>query len=208
MPKDKKSDNRLPSRAEIVRSIVELRDAVSALTDIVHQRPADKVRADAMVARMASSVAELSDDHKKTRQRIEEAEEARGRAAETMFRGALPAVLKKAGHAVEHVEPRRLRKKDREYDFVARNGKANYVGEVKVRFRVRHLARLRDLARQFRRDYPAKAGERAVYGIVCGITVDEDAANIAREEGMLVVEAKGKAQLRAKPRKVRNFAKE
>ena len=170
MAKSKKSGSEgLPSRAEIVRSIVELRDAVSALTDIVHQRPMGKVEADAMVARMASSVAELSEDHKKTRQRIEEAEEARGRAAETMFRKALPAVLKKAGHAVDFVEPRRLRKKDREYDFVAHNGEANYVGEVKVRFRARHLARLRDLARQFRRDYPGKAGTRAVYGIVCGL---------------------------------------
>ena len=160
------------------------------------------------IAELRASVAELNDDHKKPRRRIEEAEEARGRAAEALFRGALPAILKKAGHKVDHVEPRRLKCKDREYDFVARNGKANYVGEVKVRFRAKHLSRLRDLARQFRLDYPEKAGKRAIYGVVCGLAVDEDAAAIAREEGLLVVEGKGKAKMLAKPRKVRNFARE
>ena len=99
---------------------------------------------------------------RKTRWRIEEAEEARGRAAEEMFRGALPALLKKAGMKVDKVEPRRLRKQDREYDFVARNGAANFVGEVKVRFRAKHLSRLRDLLRQFRNDYPDKAGGRCM----------------------------------------------
>ena len=199
MAKSKKSGmERLPTRAEMAQDIAALNAAVERLVTVTTP----------IVERTSNSVAELSEDHKKTRQRIEEAEEARGRAAETMFRKALPAVLKKAGHAVDFVEPRRLRKKDREYDFVAHNGEANYVGEVKVRFRARHLARLRDLARQFRRDYPGKAGTRAVYGIVCGITVDEDAANIAREEGLLVVEAKGKAEMRGKPRKVRDFGKE
>ena len=148
----------------------------------------------------------LQDGDKKTRQRIEEAEEARGRAAEAMFRGALPAVLEKAGLKVDHVEPRRLRKLDREYDFVARNGKANFVGEVKVRFRAKHLVRLRGLLAAFREDYPAKAGRRAVYGIVCGLVVDEDAAAIARKEGLLVVEGKGAAKLRVKPRKIRDYA--
>ena len=142
---------------------------------------------------------------RKTRKRIEEAEEARGRAAEEMFRGALPALLKKAGMKVDKVEPRRLRKRDREYDFVARNCAANFVGEVKVRFRAKHLSRLRDLLRQFRGDYPDKAGNRAVYGIVCGLVVDEDAANIARAEGLLVVEGKGKLNVRAKPRKMRDY---
>ena len=148
----------------------------------------------------------LQDGDEKTRKRIEEAEEARGRAAEAMFRDALPAVLEKAGLKVDHVEPRRLRKLDREYDFVARNGKANFVGEVKVRFKVKHLSRLRDLLRQFGEDYPEKAGRRAVYGIVCGLAVDEDAAAIARKEGLLVVEGKGAAKLRVKPRKIRDYA--
>ena len=155
---------------------------------------------------LGEKIDKLADGDEKTRKRIEEAEEARGRAAEAMFRKALPAALKKAGMKVDHVEPNRLRLEDREYDFVARNGKANFVGEIKVRFKARHLSRLRDLLRQFREDYPEKAGDRPVYGVVCGMVVDDDAADIARKQGLLVVEGRTKAKLRAKPDKIRDYA--
>ena len=155
---------------------------------------------------LGEKIDKLADGDEKTRKRIEEAEEARGRAAEAMFRKSLPAVLKKAGMKVDHVEPNRLRLEDREYDFVARNGKANFVGEIKVRFKARHLSRLRDLLRQFREDYPEKAGDRPVYGVVCGMVVDDDAADIARKQGLLVVEGRTKAKLRVKPRKIRDYA--
>ena len=155
---------------------------------------------------LGEKIDKLADGDEKTRKRIEEAEEARGRAAEAMFRKSLPAALKKAGMKVDHVEPNRLRLEDREYDFVARNGKANFVGEIKVRFKARHLSRLRDLLRQFREDYPEKAGDRPVYGVVCGMVVDDDAADIARKQGLLVVEGRTKAKLRAKPDKIRDYA--
>ena len=155
---------------------------------------------------LGEKIDKLADGDEKTRKRIEEAEEARGRAAEAMFRKSLPAALKKAGMKVDHVEPNRLRLEDREYDFVARNGKANFVGEVKVRFKAKHLSRLRDLLRQFREDYPEKAGDRPVYGVVCGMVVDDDAADIARKQGLLVVEGRTKAKLRAKPDKIRDYA--
>ena len=155
---------------------------------------------------LGEKIDKLADGDEKTRKRIEEAEEARGRAAEAMFRKSLPAALKKAGMKVDHVEPTRLRLEDREYDFVARNGKANFVGEIKVRFKARHLSRLRDLLRQFREDYPEKAGDRPVYGVVCGMVVDDDAADIARKQGLLVVEGRTKAKLRVKPDKIRDYA--
>ena len=160
----------------------------------------------AEIKEVAQMARDLLEGDEKTRKRIEEAEEARGRAAEAMFRKALPAVLKKAGMKVDHVEPNRLRLEDREYDFVARNGKANFVGEVKVRFKAKHLSRLRDLLRQFREDYPEKAGDRPVYGVVCGMVVDDDAADIARKQGLLVVEGRTKAKLRVKPDRVRDYA--
>ena len=167
---------------------------------------AEVQRTTANVDRMSRKVDALAEGDEKTRKRIEEAEEARGRATEAMFRRALPVVLEKAGIKLNEVEPRRLRKSDREYDFVARNGRARFVGEIKVRFKAKHLSRLRDLLRQFREDYPHKAGRRAVYGIVCGMVVDEDAANIARKEGLLVVEGRTEAELRVHPRKMRDFA--
>ena len=179
---------------------------LAALERLIAENKRENIDRDAWFEKTWARIDMWLSDDKKTRQRIEEAEEARGRAAEAMFRDALPAVLEKAGLKVSHVEPRRLRKRDREYDFVARNGKANFVGEVKVRFRAKHLSQLRGLLAKFREDYPEKAGRRAVYGIVCGLAVDEDAAAIARKEGLLVVEGKGAAKLRVKPRKIRDYA--
>ena len=158
------------------------------------------------VRRVSEMAQALLEGDEKTRKRIEEAEEARGRAAEAMFRRSLPAVLKKAGMKVDYVEPNRLRLEDREYDFVARNGKANFVGEIKVRFKAKHLSQLRGLLAKFREDYPEKAGKRAIYGVVCGLVVDDDAADIARKDGLLVVEGRTKAKLRVKPEKIRDYA--
>ena len=161
--------------------------------------------ASAAVKETNATVKDLAKNDKTTRKRIEDAEKARGRAAETWFRKALPDALEKAGHKVDFVVPHRLRRKDREYDFVAVNGDSIFVGEVKVRFRTKHLSRLRDLASNFRKDYPHKAGDRKIYAIVCGMTVDEDAANLARDDGLLVAEAEGKTKILAKPRKMRDF---
>ena len=183
MPQKKAAPPR--TQAQISRDIDKLREVVDAIGDKI-----DK----------------LAEGDEKTRRRIEEAEVARGRAAEAMFRKSLPAVLKKAGMKVDHVEPHSLRMEDREYDFVARNGKANFVGEIKIRFKARHLAQLHRALAKFREDYPEKAGDRPIYGVVCGMVVEDDAADIARREGLLVVEGRTKAKMRAKPGKIRDYA--
>ena len=192
MPRKKTKSGSAPSPARKVVSSDEVWASINAMS--------------AKVQEVSEVVYALQEGDEKTRKRIEEAEEARGRAAEAMFRKALPAVLKKAGMKVDHVEPNRLRLEDREYDFVARNGKANFVGEVKVRFKAKHLSQLRGLLAKFREDYPEKAGDRPVYGVVCGMVVDDDAADIARKEGLLVVEGRTKAKLRVKPDKIRDYA--
>ena len=148
----------------------------------------------------------LGESDEKTRKRIEAAEKARGRAAEAQFRKVLPGLLAGEGMPVDHVEPRALKKEDREYDFIARNGRMNFVGEIKVRFRAKDLAQLTRLLVKFREDYPDKAGDRPIYGVVCGMTVDEDAANIARKEGLLVVDGRTEANLRM-PARIRDYAR-
>ena len=142
----------------------------------------------------------LEESDEQTRKRIEDAEKARGRVAETLFRKALPGLLAKEGMPVDHVEPRSLKVEDREYDFIARNGRMNFVGEIKVRFRARDLAQLRSALAKFREDCPELAGDRPIYGVVCGMVVDEDAANIARKEGFLVVDGRTEAKLHMPPR--------
>ena len=148
----------------------------------------------------------LGESDEKTRKRIEAAEKARGRAAEAQFRKVLPGLLAGKGMSVDYVEPRALKKEDREYDFIARNGRMNFVGEIKVRFRAKDLAQLTRLLVKFREDYPDKAGDRPIYGVVCGMTVDEDAANIARKEGLLVVDGRTEANLRM-PARIRDYAR-
>ena len=142
----------------------------------------------------------LEESDEQTRKRIEDAEKARGRVAETLFRKSLPGLLAKEGMPVDHVEPRALKVEDREYDFIARNGRMNFVGEIKVRFRARDLAQLRSALMKFREDCPELAGDRPTYGVVCGMVVDEEAANIARKEGFLVVDGRTEAKLHMPPR--------
>ena len=142
----------------------------------------------------------LEESDEQTRKRIEDAEKARGRVAETLFRKSLPGLLAKEGMPVDHVEPRALKVEDREYDFIARNGRMNFVGEIKVRFRARDLAQLVRLLMKFREDCPELAGDRPTYGVVCGMVVDEEAANIARKEGFLVVDGRTEAKLHMPPR--------
>ena len=132
-------------------------------------------------------------------------ENARGKRVEALFRKSLPAALEGAGMPVDHVEPRALKRDGREYDFVARNGKMNFVGEIKSRFRVEDLVQLRGLLASFAEDYPDKAGDRPIYGVVCGTVVDEDAANIARKDGLLVVEGRTETKVQM-PTKLRDFA--
>ena len=153
----------------------------------------------------SAAIADISKEDKKTRKRIEDAEEARGRAAETWFRESLPGALAAAGYKVDFVEPRRLKCLHHEYDFVAVNGDAVFVGEVKARFRERDIYQLEALVSSFRKDFPGKAGDRKVYGIACGLTVDENAAVVARKAGLLVAQAEGKSKVLAKPRKMRGF---
>ena len=145
----------------------------------------------------------LGESDEKTRKRVEDAEKARGRVAEALFRKALPGLLAKEGMPVDHVVPRALKVDDREYDFIARNGKMNFVGEIKVRFRVKDLLQLRGLLASFREDCPELAGDRPIYGVVCGMVVDEDAANIARRGGFLVVDGRTEAKLHMPPQ-IRN----
>ena len=188
------------------------RDAEQAKRDAEHR--AEQAKRDAEHrAEQAKRDAErdawmkrLGESDEKTRKRIEAAEKARGRAAEAQFRKVLPGLLAGEGMPVDHVEPRALKKEDREYDFIARNGRMNFVGEIKVRFRAKDLAQLTRLLVKFREDYPDKAGDRPIYGVVCGMTVDEDAANIARKEGLLVVDGRTEANLRM-PARIRDYAR-
>ena len=206
MPK-KNSEVEFPpvSAAELRAHILQVSANIDRAAATADRAGASADRANAAVERLSQQVAKVDDNDKTTRKRIEDAEKARGRAAETWFRKALPDALEKAGHKVDFVVPHRLRREDREYDFVAVNGDSIFVGEVKVRFRAKHLSRLRDLASNFRKDYPHKAGDRKIYAIVCGMTVDEEAANLARGQGLLVAEAEGKTKILAKPRKMRDF---
>ena len=175
------------------------RDAKQAAQDA--KRDAKQAERDAKQAAHVNAWMErLGESDEKTRKRVEDAEKARGRVAEILFRKALPGLLANEGMKVDHVEPRALKKMDREYDFVARNGRMNFVGEIKTRFRVRDLLQLRGLLAKFRADYPDKAGDRPIYGVVCGMIVDEDAANIARKEGFLVADGRTEAKLHMPPR--------
>ena len=175
------------------------RDAKQAAQDA--KRDAKQAERDAKQAAHVNAWMErLGESDEKTRKRVEDAEKARGRVAEILFRKALPGLLANEGMKVDHVEPRALKKMDREYDFVARNGRMNFVGEIKTRFRVRDLLQLRGLLAKFRADYPDKAGDRPIYGVVCGMIVDEDAANIARREGFLVADGRTEAKLHMPPR--------
>ena len=187
----------------------ELQKEIRETTRMAPQMAAAAARRDAEAERRHRELRELAEharDEKKWREalkRIEAAEQARGRQAEDHFRRGCPEALRQIGIEVDEVIPHRLRvrrRSDREYDLAARNGKIALAGEVKVHFQAKHLPRLRDLVSHFREDHPDFVGDRAVYGVACGLAVDRDAAELARRDGLIVLTLDAKARL-VTPRK-------
>ena len=161
-----------------------------------------------VILRMANQVRGMSAADEKSRKRIARGEEVCRRAAEEWFRAALPDALAKIGHPVDSVAPRRLKRGPlghHKYDFIAANNDSVFVGATEFYFQTEDLPRAVVLADSFRKDFPRKANGRKIFGIVCGLVVEDDAANLARKRGLLVAQAENKSKVLAKPRKMRDF---
>ena len=87
----------------------------------------------------------------------------------------------------------RVRKSNhtREYDFIAPNGNLVLVGEVKTRLtRADVLDFLGSISCDFRTLFPEYKG-MPVYGVVAGVGIDKDAANLACKQGFYILRMEG-----------------
>ena len=194
-------------RASINALGVKVGEVTAAVNADIEKRAKDERLKDLSVqmADTITTVRALNQDHAKTRRRIEEAEASRGRAAEFLFHSDFQRVMEEdAGFALENLSRLRIKTNGREYDFFADGWettgwrKVAIVAEVKSRFRASHLDRLRELARSLRGDFPDLIEDSAVYAAAAGMSVDRDAADIARKEGIFVLVPESKTRLKLK----------
>ena len=110
------------------------------------------------------------------------------RGVEDAFAVSFSNIMKdRYGVALDEVL-RRVQKENhrREIDILGLNGKVAVVGEAKIRVRQKEVNDFESRLRRFRDDFPEHSRE-TVYGVIAGMAVDEDAADLARKLGLVVL---------------------
>ena len=148
-------------------------------------------KSEAAERRMDRMLDRMSEDHKKN----EGHRRNLSRVMEDSFAASLPRVMEDAHRIIiRHDDIRmRVRKSNhtREYDFIAPNGNLVLVGEVKTRLtRADVLDFLGSISCDFRTLFPEYKG-MPVYGVVAGVGIDKDAANLACKQGFYILRMEG-----------------
>ena len=79
-----------------------------------------------------------------------------------------------------------------EYDLVGVNCDTTVITEVKSRFTAKHITELRGKLARFRLEHPELVRKRLV-GVAAGLSVNPDAADLARKFGFIVLQLNGAA---------------
>ena len=158
---------------------------------IADERAADRQHHAKEMARITKERAKLDEDIADRLQQQEGLRTNISRAAEDAFATSLPDIMLGQNIRLDGVR-RRVRKSKHgpEFDFLGVNGQLAVAGEAKIRLRPKNVREFLQKLREFRDHFPEHARLK-LFGAVGGMTVDDDAAHLARKFGLYVLRMNG-----------------
>ena len=190
-----------------------MQQRLAKLDEKIAQATADAREADAAYRKAREEDAKVSTELKKTLKNVSKQwgdfGRGEGEIIEEEFRRAL--CEKKSIGDFKELEVLEDSIKDRfEYDLVGFNSQVVFVGEVKRQLTARDVRNFADKRLPyFKEDFPKYSRRRKVYGMVGGLRVNEDVANIAKACNFVVLRLKDRAlQVENPPSFMRGAQKE
>ena len=161
--------------------MAEIRASIDKLHAIVEK---DRDRALASLAELDRKLAiEVRDRHG--------LKDSLSRGVEDSFAASLKPLMAEYGVPLDDVLVRvRNANHGPEVDILGLNGTTAVVGEVKLQLKREDVSVFSDDLRDFRDDFPEHARPK-IYGVVAGMTIDEDAAALARKRGFFILQLDG-----------------
>ena len=176
-PRDRPSAEILQIRA----SIDELRASIAE----------DRARAEKDIASTEKRIAELDRQLETDRRNNEGHRGSLSRGLEDSFAASLKPLMAGYGIPLDDVLLRvRNDNSGPEFDILGLNGTTAVVGEVKLQVKRKDVSAFADDLRDFREHFPEHARPK-VYGVVAGMTIDDDAAALARKRGFFILRMDG-----------------
>ena len=165
----------------ILASIDKLRAAIEA----------DRARAEKDLASTQKRIAQLDRQLEADRQNNEGHRGSISRGLEDSFAASLKPLMAGYGIPLDDVLLRvRNDNSGPEFDILGLNGTTAVVGEVKIQLKRDSVGKFANDLRRFREYFPEHARD-TVYGVVAGMTIDDDAAALARKEGFFILQLDG-----------------
>ena len=168
--------------------MADIRAAIAALNAALDRREKiaveDRVRAEASLAETNRKLDAEVQDRQGLRNSL-------SRGMEDSFAVSLKPLMAGYGVPLDSVIVR-VRNDNRgpEFDIIGLNGTTAVVGEVKIQMKRKDVSAFSDDLRDFRDHFPEHA-RPTVYGVVAGMTIDDDAAALARKRGFFVLRLDG-----------------
>ena len=161
---------------------------------IARERANDRKHHAEEMARIADERARIYEEHVKIADQLQQQEGLRtniSRGVEDALAVSLPEVMR--GHRIRLKDVRRRVRNSKhgpEFDFMGLNGRLVVAGEAKIRLRPGNVREFVQKLREFRDHFPEHSRLK-LYGAVGGMTVDDDAARLARKFGLYVLRMNG-----------------
>ena len=151
----------------------------------------DRALAEKDLARTEARIAELDRQLENDRRNNEGHRGSISRGLEDSFAASLKPLMAGYGIPLDDVRVRvRNDNSGPEFDILGLNGTTAVAGEVKIQLKRKDVGNFANDLRKFRKHFPEHARD-TVYGVVAGMTIDDDAASLARQEGFFILQLDG-----------------